>query len=323
MKFIKLFESFNKKGIKETCEDILLELQDLGFESDVHIDDIVDTNNKTLPDSIAVSIGYNQLAFDYDDIKEVTNRLIEYLESDGYTLQTGYVIDLAATLIGYSDIQKLDGKEIWGICFIFDRNESITENSKNDPIPELNKKDKLGIILLGAPGMGKSTFVKTFIRNQTIKTFSTDDVSLMFTKDPNVYHGGSSEINLNRLKGFMKTGQSFIYDTTGTQEENVRDIHNLAKFNGYTTIFIHVIGPLDTAIRQNQERDRQVPEDYIRHAYERQFGNMSKFSNELHPNGYYIVQNINGKYKFSKYESGRVLKRKASLYESVKEELDG
>lgn len=323
MKFIKLFESFNKKGIKETCEDILLELQDLGFESDVHIDDIVDTNNKTLPDSIAVSIGYNQLAFDYDDIKEVTNRLIEYLESDGYTLQ--YPIRVAAKSITYpvSDIQKLDGKEIWGICFIFDRNESITENSKNDPIPELNKKDKLGIILLGAPGMGKSTFVKTFIRNQTIKTFSTDDVSLMFTKDPNVYHGGSSEINLNRLKGFMKTGQSFIYDTTGTQEENVRDIHNLAKFNGYTTIFIHVIGPLDTAIRQNQERDRQVPEDYIRHAYERQFGNMSKYSNELHPNAYYIVQNINGKYKFSKYESGKVLKRKASLYESVKEELDG
>jgi predicted kinase len=171
--------------------------------------------------------------------------------------------------------------------------------------------------------MGKSTFVKTFIRNQTIKTFSTDDVSLMLTKDPNVYHKGSSEINLNRLKGFMKTGQSFIYDTTGTQEENVRDIHNMAKFNGYSTIFIHVIGPLDTAIRQNQERDRQVPEDYIKLAYERQFGNMSKYSNELHPNSYYIVQNINGKYKFSKYESGKVLKRKASLYESAKEELDG
>lgn len=150
MKFIKLFESFNKKGIKETCEDILLELQDLGFESDVHIDDIVDTNNKTLPDSIAVSIGHDQeytenirrgiavLPFNYDDIKEVTNRLIEYLEGDGYTLQ--YPIRVADESLMYpvSDIQKLGGKEIWGICFIFDRNDSITENSKNDPIPELN-----------------------------------------------------------------------------------------------------------------------------------------------------------------------------------------
>jgi len=37
------------------------------------------------------------------------------------------------------------------------------EWSKNDPIPELSKTEKLGIILLGAPGIGKSTFVNNFI----------------------------------------------------------------------------------------------------------------------------------------------------------------
>lgn len=203
----------------------------------------------------------------------------------------------------------------------------ITEEwSKNDAIPELNTKSKLGIILLGPPGVGKSTFVKNFIlpRNQNIKTFSTDDVSLMFTKNPNVYHKGSSELNINRLKKFMESGQSFIYDTTGTQEENVRNIHNAAKFNGYTTIFIHVIAPLDTSIRQNISRERQVSQDYIKIAYDRQFGNISRYSNELHPDAYYIVQNKEGRYKFSKYDSGKILKRKVDKYlvESEKEELD-
>ncbi len=204
-----------------------------------------------------------------------------------------------------------------GIYFIFNKTEGINEEwSKNDPIPELNKKDKLGIILLGAPGIGKSTFVDNFIipRNMSIKKFSTDDVSLKFSKNPNIYHQSSSDININRLRRFISSGQSFIYDTTGTQENNIIDINTIAKDNGYTIIFIHLIGPLDVAIKQNLGRERNVPEDYIRLAYDKQFGNMSKYSSELNPNAYYIVQNKDGKYKFSKYESGNILKRKVSRY---------
>jgi GTPase SAR1 family protein len=38
------------------------------------------------------------------------------------------------------------------------------EYSKNDPIPEINRmKEKLGIVLLGLPGSGKSTFANKFI----------------------------------------------------------------------------------------------------------------------------------------------------------------
>ena len=60
--------------------------------------------------------------------------------------------------------------------------------SKNDAISELNQ-DKIGIILMGTPGLGKTHFNKNYIqKRKEIKTFSTDNVSLKFTKDPNKYY---------------------------------------------------------------------------------------------------------------------------------------
>jgi len=89
----------------------------------------------------------------------------------------------------------------------------ILENSKNDAIPEITQGGKLGIILIGAPGIGKSTFAKNFIthKNQRIKVFSTDDVSLTLTKQHNVYRRGASQLNLRKLSIFIKSGGSFIY----------------------------------------------------------------------------------------------------------------
>lgn len=85
--------------------------------------------------------------------------------------------------------------------------EYISEEvSKNDPIPEINRiKNGIGIILLGTPGSGKSTFINNFIlpKNSSFKKFSTDDVSLLYTKDPNKYHIGSSELNISMLLKFI------------------------------------------------------------------------------------------------------------------------
>ena len=93
--------------------------------------------------------------------------------------------------------------------------------SKNHPIQELKQQEKLGIVLLGAPGAGKSTFAQKVIMPQlrNAKTFSTDDVSLLYTKDPNVYKIGAAELNIERLKKFITTGQNFIYDTTGAKRK--------------------------------------------------------------------------------------------------------
>lgn len=191
----------------------------------------------------------------------------------------------------------------------------ILENSKNDPIPEINQVGKLGIVLIGAPGIGKSTFAKNYIthKNQNIKIFSTDDVSLTLTKQHDVYRRGSSELNLKKLFMFMKSGGSFIYDTTGVKKQNVESVTKEARDNGYNIVYVHLVGTLDLSLKQNLQRERNVPEDVIKNIYAEQFTNMKYFSS-LNPDTYYIVYNIDGKYKFMKYDGQKILKRKADRY---------
>lgn len=196
---------------------------------------------------------------------------------------------------------------------------NINEHSKNDPIPEITRTNKLCIILLGVPGIGKSTFAKNYIltKNQNIKIFSTDNVSLEFTKNPNQYYYNESKLNIRKLKIFIKTGNSFIYDTTGNQKNNITEITNLSKENDYTIIFIHVMGTKDLSLKQNKERKRNVDINYINTSYQNQFKNMKYFS-KLKPDSYYIIYNLDGKYKFLKYD-GKLYKRKVDKYVPLKE----
>ena len=197
------------------------------------------------------------------------------------------------------------------------------EYSKNDPIPEINRKqDKLGIVLLGLPGSGKSTFAKKFIipHNSNIKTFSTDDVSLRFSKDPNRYYPGASELNILALKSYMKSGQNFIYDTTGSNDKNVFDITKLAHQNGYSVMFILILIDIETAKIQNSKRGNigghLVDDDYIDYVYSTQLRTTKDYVNYIKPDSFYVVLNKDGKYKYYKFDNGELKKRKVDKYVS-------
>lgn len=157
---------------------------------------------------------------------------------------------------------------------------------------------------MGSPGIGKSTFIKEYIhpRNFNLKVFSTDDVSLTFTKDPNIYYPQSSDLNINKLFNFIKTGNGFIYDTTGNSKENITNIFNTSKSMGYTIIFIHLIGSLEMAKLGNKSRERNVDDDYLVKSLMIQ-NNLMKLYSKLNPDNYYIVKRINSnKYSISKFQ---------------------
>jgi predicted ABC-type ATPase len=204
------------------------------------------------------------------------------------------------------------------------------EYSKNDPIPEINRmKEKLGIILLGLPGSGKSTFANKFIvpHNQNIKTFSTDDVSYMFTKDKSKYHKGSSELNITSLKHYMRSGQNFIYDTTGSNDIGVFEITRDAHKYGYKIVFILILIDVDTAKSQNKKRGmtggHMADDEYIDHVYSTQLQTTKSYLKYVKPDAFYVVLNKGGSYKYYKFDNGELKKRKVDKYVSfIRESVD-
>lgn len=200
--------------------------------------------------------------------------------------------------------------------------------SKNHPIQELRQQDKLGIVLLGAPGAGKSTFAQKIILPQlrNAKTFSTDDVSLLYTKDPNVYKIGAAELNIERLKKYILSGQNFIYDTTGANEKSVYDVCKKATKNGYKVVFILLLIDLPSAKRQNIQRalsgGHNVDEDYIEFVYQTQNQTTKGYINYLKPESFYVVLNKEGKYRYFKHLGDKLLRRKVDKYVPMNESQD-
>jgi predicted ABC-type ATPase len=201
------------------------------------------------------------------------------------------------------------------------------EYSKNDPIPEINRmQEKLGIVLLGLPGSGKSTFAKRFIvpHNPNTKTFSTDDVSYLFTKDKSKFHTGSTELNIKSLKSYMKSGNNFIYDTTGSNDINVFEVTRDAHKLGYKIIFILILIDIDTAKSQNKKRGMTgghlVDDDYIDYVYSTQLTTTKNYLKYIKPDNFYVVLNKDGKYKYYKFDNGELKKRKVDKYVSFMRE---
>lgn len=202
------------------------------------------------------------------------------------------------------------------------------EYNATEPLPEIEESGKLGIILLGVPGAGKSTFAKHHI-HRNMKKFSTDDVSLEFTGDPNKYYPKASEINLNRLKDWISSGKDFIYDTTGLNEQNVIGVYKEAKSKGYKVIFILILIDKSTAKMQNLRRSRigkhMADEEYIEDVYKEQLKTTKNYL-ELKPDAFYIALSKSYatpiqefpqvKYRFMKFdENGVLMTRRRNRYE--------
>lgn len=208
-------------------------------------------------------------------------------------------------------------------------NKLNEELSKNEPIPELFQDKKLGIFLLGVPGSGKSTFINNEIlpKNRNFKSFSTDYVSLKFTGDPNVYFKRKKEdgkvktatdVNLKYLENYMKSGQNFVFDTTGDNEQAIIDMNNLAVENGYDIIFITMLIEKSEAKRRNLFRGSKgghlVDEDYIDMVYANQLYKTKRYMKELNYSNFYIVLIKGGKFKYYKHTGQEILKHKVDKY---------
>lgn len=203
--------------------------------------------------------------------------------------------------------------------------KKITENllldwSKNDAIPEISRMNKnLCVFIFGPPASGKSTFVENFILrlNNKFTIVNPDDIAyLRQGKDySNQRPSGISRLSLKKAQLILNSGNNMIYDTTGNDFERISLIYAEAQKHNYTTVFIHVLDSLDDILVKAGRRERPTDPEYIRYSYSKTQKMIKKFNDELNPDGYYIVTTMGNKYKFYKYDNGKLLKRKVDKYE--------
>lgn len=73
MKYIKTYESLTKGEDMQNLKDILLEVDDMGFVTEVR--NTINYINVTIK---TIKIGYSQKSFDFDEVKDCTLRLKDY-----------------------------------------------------------------------------------------------------------------------------------------------------------------------------------------------------------------------------------------------------
>ena len=197
----------------------------------------------------------------------------------------------------------------------------LQEYSKNDAIPEISRmKNNLAIFIFGPPASGKSTFVQNFILrlNHNFTIVNPDDIDYILRgKDYKKTMRPSKVTKLSIVKAtnILKTGNNLIYDTTGNDFDRIKTLSEIADDNGYTVVFIHLLDSLNDLISKSKQRERPVDEPYIKQSYSKTQSLIKRYSNELHPDSYYIVTALGGKYKFFKYENNKLLKKKVDKYD--------
>ena len=125
----------------------------------------------------------------------------------------------------------------------------------------------------------------------------------------------------------MRSGQNFIYDTTGSNDASVFEITRDAHKLGYNVMFILILIDVDTAKKQNIQRGisggHMADDEYIDMVYNTQLQTTKSYLKYLKPESFYVVLNKDGKYKYYKFENGELKKRKVDKYVSfMRESVD-
>lgn len=119
---------------------------------------------------------------------------------------------------------------------------------------------------IGAPASGKSTWANDFASKNGLKVVCPDTIRKQLTgseenQDHNrqVFNVAAEELNRE-----LKSGKSVVFDATNTTEKNRRIVYGMADIHN-TNIEWHVFQrPLETLLKQNKQRKRQVPDDIIK-----------------------------------------------------------
>lgn len=159
------------------------------------------------------------------------------------------------------------------------------------------------LIFRGAPGCGKSTFIKE--NNLDKYTLSTDDIRLTLSP-PITNEDGTIGINqafnhlvfnilYESLKTKMERGEFVVVDSTNSKPSDTKQFIKLSKIYGYTIDCIDMTSlPKEECKRRNKLREnfRIVPEEVIDKMYHRFENKLPEEINMITPEEFDITNYI-------------------------------
>ena len=126
-------------------------------------------------------------------------------------------------------------------------------------------------LLAGAAGSGKS-YVRKNILNLTCQTIDADEFKKLHPdydpKNPSIVHEWSSIQAARAFNKALATGDTFIYDGTGTKTEKYLTMIEAAHAAGFEVSLTYVKVKLATSLKRNSERERTVPDLLVREQHD-------------------------------------------------------
>ena len=151
-----------------------------------------------------------------------------------------------------------------------------------------NQPNNNFVVIAGGPGAGKSFITNNLINLDNVKNFNVDQVRVFTAKKlwgdrweemistPEGYQkilnmtyttSDPKNLTIKFLKQFLEQERNqqvnIIYDAGGGQEQVMKEVHQLAKENGFNTTLVYVRTPLELAQIRNNERPRSLPDDMV------------------------------------------------------------
>lgn len=130
-------------------------------------------------------------------------------------------------------------------------------------------KDKLAIVMMGAPGSGKSTFALKLTEQGAFTYVNYDSIRRELWGDESV-QGSWKEISKVVDKQISECQGNIIVDGCHHTNSYRKEICHKLRERGYTNILgVFVNSSLEICLKQNSHRSRQVPEDIIERIWEK------------------------------------------------------
>jgi hypothetical protein len=153
-----------------------------------------------------------------------------------------------------------------------------------DLLKEQPENGSKAIVMAGSAGAGKSSIVKQLqpdLQKAGWEELNAD--KYVEDKDSPMYNSlgkASSYIEKVDLPNAIKSGRSFLYDTTGTNVDRVKSIESA----GYDVMMIMVYAHPIVSFLRNFKRERRVPRMGVISTWNSVYGNIDTYKSKLGDN---------------------------------------